>query len=129
LNKLVDAFYEITIDEFSEKYTGCIDMSTRVLGTCYDMFSSDAEHQEIKSVVSEVAKEYGFSEACIRLDGIEYPAIALLEHAEDFPKEGPILIITDGYCERLRISRKHTFIIPKSNQLPFLPRGQVFRIE
>jgi predicted metal-dependent peptidase len=57
------------------------------------------------------------------------PAINLLEGAEDFPKEGPILIITDGYCERLRISRKHAFLIPKSNQLPFLPRGQVFRME
>ena len=27
------------------------------------------------------------------------PGIRLLEQASDFPKDGPILIITDGYCE------------------------------
>ncbi|NLX91549.1 MAG: hypothetical protein GXZ07_08190 [Firmicutes bacterium] len=37
LNALVNAFYEITIDEFSEKYTSYIDISTRVLGLCYDV--------------------------------------------------------------------------------------------
>ncbi|MGE5405358.1 MAG: DUF2201 family putative metallopeptidase [Candidatus Saccharibacteria bacterium] len=57
------------------------------------------------------------------------PAIDLLDKAEDFPKEGPILIITDGYCERLKVQKNHAFLIPKGNQLPFLPRGQVFRIE
>lgn len=37
LNKMVEAFHEITIDESSEKYARYIDMSTRVLGTCYDI--------------------------------------------------------------------------------------------
>lgn len=37
LNALVDAFHEIAIDEFSEKYTNYIDISTRVLGLCYDV--------------------------------------------------------------------------------------------
>ena len=35
------------------------------------------------------------------------PAIDLLEHAEDFPHDGPILMITDGYCDHLRIRRDH----------------------
>ncbi|WP_103107362.1 vWA domain-containing protein [Brevibacillus reuszeri] len=57
------------------------------------------------------------------------PGIDLLEKAEDFPKNGPILIITDGYCDRIRVSRKHAFILPKGKNLPFVPRGPVFRID
>lgn len=54
------------------------------------------------------------------------PAIDLLEHAGDFPKTGPLLIITDGYCDRLRIHREHAFLIPKGQHLPFVPKGKVF---
>lgn len=55
------------------------------------------------------------------------PGIELLERAEDFPKDGPLLIITDGYCEPLRIRREHAFLIPKGSNLPFVPKGKVFR--
>lgn len=55
------------------------------------------------------------------------PGIDLLEKAEDFPKDGPLLIITDGYCEPLRLHREHAFLIPEGNKLPFVPRGKVFR--
>lgn len=55
------------------------------------------------------------------------PGIDLLENAEDFPQNGPILIITDGYCEHLRIKRDHAFLIPKGRNLPFTPKGKVFR--
>lgn len=55
------------------------------------------------------------------------PGIDLLERAEDFPKDGPILIITDGYCEPLRIRREHAFLMPKGRNLPFAPKGKVFR--
>lgn len=46
LDKLVDAFYAVTIDEFSEKNKSYIEMSTRVLGLCYDVrhaFKGDRE--------------------------------------------------------------------------------------
>lgn len=57
------------------------------------------------------------------------PGIDLLERAEDFPKQGPILIITDGWIEdRLRIRREHAFLIPDGHYLPFRPVGPVFRI-
>ncbi|RKP49844.1 peptidase [Cohnella endophytica] len=56
------------------------------------------------------------------------PAIDLLETAEDFPRKGPLLIITDGYCDRLTIRREHAYILPKGQHLPFVPRGKVFRI-
>jgi predicted metal-dependent peptidase len=56
------------------------------------------------------------------------PAIDLLERAGDFPKEGPLLIITDGLCDRVRIGRDHAFLIPEGRSLPFVPKGRVFRI-
>lgn len=58
------------------------------------------------------------------------PAVDLLEGAEDFPKNAPILIITDGYIEYdLQIKRDHAFLIPKGNRLPFRARGKVFYFE
>ena len=56
------------------------------------------------------------------------PGIDLLERAEDFPANGPVLIITDGFCDRLQVKRPHAFLIPRGRHLPFVPKGQVFRI-
>lgn len=56
------------------------------------------------------------------------PAIRLLERAEDFPPDGPILIITDGWCDALRIRREHAFLMPAGARLPFRPKGPVFQM-
>ena len=56
------------------------------------------------------------------------PAIDLLERAEDFPHDGPLLIITDGFCDRLRLRRPHAFLMPQGRNLPFVPKGPVFRL-
>jgi predicted metal-dependent peptidase len=56
------------------------------------------------------------------------PGIALLEKAADFPKNAPILIITDGMCDHVRTTREHAFLLPAGASLPFTPRGEVFRI-
>ncbi len=56
------------------------------------------------------------------------PAIDLLESAEDFPREGPLLIVTDGECDRLNITRDHAFLMPEAGILPFAPDGPIFRI-
>ncbi len=56
------------------------------------------------------------------------PGIDLLERAEDFPKTGPLLIITDGECDRLHLRREHAFLLPQGSHLPFVPKGPVFRI-
>jgi predicted metal-dependent peptidase len=56
------------------------------------------------------------------------PGVDLLEKAEDFPKDGPLLIITDGYCDRVHIQREHAFLMPEGNHLPFVPRGEVFYV-
>lgn len=55
------------------------------------------------------------------------PAVSLIEKAEDFPADGPILIITDGFIEdNLRIQHEHAYLLPKGNKLPFIPKGKVF---
>ena len=55
------------------------------------------------------------------------PGVNLLENAPDFPKDGPILIITDGAIEdRLDIKHTHAFLIPKGNRLPFRTKADVF---
>ncbi|MEV6718607.1 hypothetical protein AB0M48_41945 [Lentzea sp. NPDC051208] len=56
------------------------------------------------------------------------PGIDLLERADDFPSGGPILVITDGWCDVLRIRREHAFLIPAGAHLPFRARGPVFRM-
>ena len=57
------------------------------------------------------------------------PGITLLLEAEDFPKTAPILIITDGACDRLTLfGREHAYLIPAGSHLPFTPKGKVFRL-
>ncbi|MGH2515331.1 MAG: vWA domain-containing protein, partial [Ktedonobacterales bacterium] len=56
------------------------------------------------------------------------PGIDLLERAEDFPEAGPLLLITDGACDVLRVRREHGFLLPEGRSLPFVPRGPVFRV-
>lgn len=57
------------------------------------------------------------------------PGIDMLQSAKDFPKTGPILIITDGYCEKnLLVRREHAYLLPAQNHLPFNPKGKVFYI-
>ncbi len=56
------------------------------------------------------------------------PGIDLLERADDFPPDGPILVITDGACDHFRIHRQHAILLPEGSLLPFPPKGPVFRI-
>jgi predicted metal-dependent peptidase len=59
------------------------------------------------------------------------PGIRKLEEAEDFPKEGPMLIITDTQCDRLtvRAPRDHAYLVPKGQRLPFPTHAPVFYVE
>lgn len=56
------------------------------------------------------------------------PGVRLLERADDFPADGPILIITDGACDVLRVRREHAYLVPAGASLPFRPNGPVFRM-
>lgn len=57
------------------------------------------------------------------------PAVTLLETRRDFPKDCPILIITDGLCEdALTVARDHAFLVSPGGRLPFPTRKPVFHM-
>jgi predicted metal-dependent peptidase len=57
------------------------------------------------------------------------PGIDLLHRADDFPPGAPLLVITDGWCDVLRVRREHAYLIPQGARLPFTARGPVFRVQ
>ena len=58
------------------------------------------------------------------------PGIDLLRQADDFPKDAPLLIITDAECDKVILyGREHAFLIPHGASLPFVPKGKVFRMK
>ena len=54
------------------------------------------------------------------------PGVDLLLAASDFPKDGPILIITDGQCDQLRVPRAHAYLLAPGKRLPFRSTAPVF---
>ncbi|MGW1797969.1 vWA domain-containing protein [Streptomyces sp. NPDC001984] len=56
------------------------------------------------------------------------PGIDLLHRADDFPPGAPVLVITDGECDVLRVRREHAYLIPQGSRLPFTARGPVFKV-
>lgn len=54
------------------------------------------------------------------------PAIDLLQQAEDFPKSGPILIITDGWIDKLEIKNPHAYLLSKGQRLPYKTVAPVY---
>lgn len=57
------------------------------------------------------------------------PAVNLLQGRADFPRDCPILIITDGGCEDdLQVQRDHAFLLSPGRHLPFPTRRPVFRM-
>lgn len=58
------------------------------------------------------------------------PGIDLLDRDPKFPKEAPLLIITDGDCDRLSLrGREHAYLLPWGRRLPFPPKGPVFKLK
>ncbi|QNP69253.1 hypothetical protein IAG44_07245 [Streptomyces roseirectus] len=56
------------------------------------------------------------------------PGVDLLLRAADFPAGAPVLVITDGWCDVLRVRREHAYLVPQGRRLPFTPRGPVFHV-
>lgn len=115
-------------------------MSTKQLGMALGSIASYAEAKDVSFVrlifCDAKATDAGYlaPEAiaeCVKVTGrggtVLQPGIDCLEKASDFPADGPILIITDGMIEdHLKIRRKHAFLLPKGNKLPFVPKSDVF---
>jgi VWA-like protein DUF2201 len=57
------------------------------------------------------------------------PAIERLERSDDFPKDAPILVITDGMCDTFTVGREHAFLMPDGARLPFRTQAPTFRFE
>lgn len=48
----------------------------------------------------------------------------------DFPKQGPVLVITDGYCEdAIATPMDHAFLLPQGRRLPFHTRSEIFFVD
>jgi predicted metal-dependent peptidase len=67
-------------------------------------------------------------EICGRGGTVLMPGVRTLETAQDFPANAPILVITDGDCDRLVIRREHAFLTPSDGRLMFPTRAPVFRM-
>jgi hypothetical protein len=57
------------------------------------------------------------------------PAIDRLEESADFPKDAPILVITDGACDSFTVRREHAFLMSEGARLPFRTQAPIFRFE
>jgi hypothetical protein len=57
------------------------------------------------------------------------PGVQCIVESTDFPKDGPLLIITDGVCDALQIPREHAFLLPEGAGLPFQTRAPIFRFD
>ncbi|MDE7297785.1 MAG: hypothetical protein K2N94_03005 [Lachnospiraceae bacterium] len=135
------------IPEYSRTFGVVIDtsgsMDTRLLGFALGAVASYAEAKEVPYArvvfCDAAAYDAGYltpeeiaGRVQVRGRGgtVLQPGVDLLEGAKDFPENGPILIITDGWIEdHIRIRREHAFLVPRGRRLPFTPRGKVFYFE
>ncbi len=89
------------------------------------VFCDAAPHDAGYLPVTEIAER-------VRVRGrggtVLQPGIDLLQRADDFPPSAPLLVITDGDCDVLRVRREHAYLVPPGATLPFTPRGPVFRV-
>ena len=116
-------------------------MDRALLGSCLGAMASYCQSRDVRLArvvfCDAVAYDAGYlrpedigGRVKVRGRGgtILQPGIDLLERAEDFPKDGPILIVTDGSCDHFHTHRRHAILLPEGRSLPFAPKGKVFRL-
>jgi predicted metal-dependent peptidase len=117
-------------------------MEPHILGRALGAIASYAMSRDVPLVrivqCDARAFDMGFVEPERLLDRVEVkgrggtilqPGIALLEAADDFPKDAPILIITDGACDHFQVRREHAILMPPGRRLPFRAQGPIFWFE
>lgn len=139
--------YMISDDDIKGRTFGVVldtsgSMDTKLLAKALGTIASYSIARDVEAVrvifCDAVAYDAGYMRSediagSVKIKGrggtVLQPAIQLLQKAEDFPKNGPILIITDGFTDRLQIAHPHAFVLPKGNRLPFIAKGEVFYID
>ena len=137
----------MTVDEMSRTFGVIIDtsgsMSAKMIGQALGSIASYATAKEVPFArvifCDAAACDAGYLSPEDIAGRVEVkgrggtrmqPAVDLLEGASDFPKRGPILIITDGELEEnLKVRHEHAYLIPKGRRLPFKAKGEVFYFE
>jgi len=115
-------------------------MDRLLLGDCLGAIASYSESREVPAARVVFCDALAYDAGYMRPEDIAgrvkvrgrggtvlQPGIDLLERAEDFPKSGPILIVTDGFCDHFHVRREHAILLPEGRSLPFAPKGKVFR--
>ncbi|MFI1471008.1 hypothetical protein [Streptomyces wuyuanensis] len=116
-------------------------MNARLLGKALGAIASYAEARDVPAArvvfCDAAAYDAGYLPPAeiagrVRVRGrggtVLQPGIDLLRRAEDFPATAPVLVITDGHCDVLRVRPEHAYLVPEGASLPFTPRGPVFRL-
>ena len=120
-------------------------MSPKCLGQALGAIGSYALARDVYSVRLICCDAHAYDSGWIEPERLLYaveikgrggtilqPGVDLLQRSietNDFPKTGPLLVITDGWCEsKLDIPLEHAFLLPEGRRLPFAPRGKVFWI-
>lgn len=118
-------------------------MDRILLGKCLGAIVSYASAQEVKRVRLVFCDAQAYDEGYIEINQLVnrvkikgrggtvlQQAVNYLENIHDFPKEAPILILTDGYFEEnLTVKREHAFLVPHKSCLPIKTRGEVFEFK
>ena len=112
------------------------------LGKAIGAIVSYAQAQEVREVRLVYCDAVPYDEGFVAIEALAsrvsvrgrggtvlQPAVDLLQTRRDFPKDAPILLITDGFCEDdLQVARDHAFLLTTGGRLPFVTRKPVFRM-
>lgn len=116
-------------------------MSRADLGKALGAIASYAQSRDVGFVrmiqCDAHARDAGYVEPEALLDRVQVtgwggtvlmPGIRLLDALDDYPRDGPLLVITDGECDDLTIARDHAYLMADGGRLPFPTRAPVFRM-
>src|SRR6185295_4149576 len=114
-------------------------MDRKLLGKALGAIASYGVAREVEAVRLIFCDAAPYDEGYVRPEEIAIRArvkgrggtvlqegLDLLDRVRDFPLTGPVLILTDGWCDPLRVRREHAFLMPQGASLPFRPQGPVF---
>lgn len=140
------ASYVIPEEAYATRTYGVIldtsgSMDRQLLGKALGAIASYSQNNDVKTVRLIYADAQPYDEGYVSVDTLHnkvsvkgrggtvlQKAINYILLQKDFPKDAPVLIITDGFCEStLNIEREHAFLIPQGQHLPFKTNKPIFK--